>query len=588
MLKPINNLVRPMATDLYQITMAYAYFENESHNNPAVFDLFIRECPFGGEFAVFAGLEQIMLFLSNFKFREHSIRYLKEGLLYTKKRLQKEFAYGLKTGYIRSQGDRYEKLNFGHWGMEYWEPVEYPINDVFVPAPLQSCAPEFFEWLGNLDCSKIKVFSLTEGTLMFPYLPIIRVEGPIATNQILETTLLTLTNFPSLITTNAARYRLAAGFDVNLLEGGLRRAQGPDGGFSASYYSYIGGFDGTSNVQAGELTGLSIGGTQAHSFITSFRKLNDLKTRTIKSPDGKCYDFVRLVLKYREKYEFTNTNEGELTALIAYAQAFPHKFMALLDTYDTLRSGLPNFICVALALLEIGYIPLGGRIDSGDLSYYSKEIRKLFVLIIDKEFPNSSNPLSKRLKIVASNEIDEEVLYSLQEQGHEINTFLIGTHVVTCSGQPALGGVYKLQEIQGDGRIKLAEGKTTIPGKKEAYRLYGKEGYPLNDLMIEVGEDPPIPGKRILCRHPFEEIKRMYVTPSKVEPLHHCVWDGKRRFTPVSPYIIRQYVISQLKNMRPDYLRKINPAPYKVSVSEKLYDKIHNIIMKETPVFELS
>jgi nicotinate phosphoribosyltransferase len=517
-----------MLTDFYQITMSYAYWKAGVHEEEAVFDLFFRKNPFRGEFAIYAGLGEKLRLFENFHFTKDHIAYLEEQM--------------------------------------------------------PQCEKGFFDWLKSVDCSKMKVYALKEGTISFPRVPLMRVEGPIAVGQMLETPTLTLTNYPSLMTTNAAKYRLAVGFGKGLIEFGLRRAQGPDGGVSASRYSYMGGFDGTSNVLAGYLFGVPIGGTHAHSYVQSFTGIEDLKDHTLAGADGKDHDFVKMVLKIREELGFNYTNEGELASFIAYAQAFPRGFLALVDTYDTLKSGVPNFVCVALGLLKIGYKPTGVRLDSGDLSYLSKETRKVF----NEMGVRTNSNLSKCL-ILASNEINRSILSSLKQQGHDIDTFGIGTHLVTCDDQPAMGCVYKLVEAKGIPRIKLSQelSKMTIPGKKEAYRLFGEDGYSLLDLMIRVGDKPPESTKRILCHHPFDHIKRVFVAPSKVIPLHHCVWDGKRVYPEVPLKESRDYVLSQLRGTREDHLRDINPTPYKVSVSEELYNDVYHLWTEESPVREL-
>jgi nicotinate phosphoribosyltransferase len=517
-----------MLTDFYQITMAYAYWKAGVHEEEAVFDLFFRKNPFGGEFAIYAGLEEKLRLFENFHFTDDHVAYLKEQM--------------------------------------------------------PQCEKGFFDWLKSVDCSKMKIYALKEGTISYPRVPLIRVQGPIAVAQLLETSTLTLTNYPSLMTTNAAKYRLAVGFDKGLIEFGLRRAQGPDGGVSASRYSYMGGFDGTSNVLAGYLFGVPIRGTHAHSYVQSFTGIGDLKDRTLAGTDGKVYDFVKMLLEIRAELGFNYTNEGELASFVAYAQAFPRGFLALVDTYDTLKSGVPNFVCVALGLLKLGYRPIGVRLDSGDLSYLSKATRKAL-----NEIGARTDPDLLKCVILASNEINRSVLRSLREQGHEIDLFGIGTHLVTCDDQPAMGCVYKLVEAKGIPRIKLSQelSKMTIPGKKEVYRLFSEDGYGLLDLMIRVGDKPPEASKRVLCHHPFDHIKRVYVTPSKVIPLHHCVWDGKRVTPEASLSECREYVLNQLRSTREDHLRDINPTPYKVSVSEELYNYVYHLWTEESPVTEL-
>ncbi len=324
--------------------------------------------------------------------------------------------------------------------------------------------------------------------------------------QLLETTMLNLVNFPSLVATNAARMRLAAGPHKSLLEFGLRRAQGPDGGLSASKYSHLGGFNGTSNVLAGKLFGIEVKGTHAHSFVMSYVSLSDLKTSTIRAADGSGeVEFVVRVLEKRVQLGFGDSNEGELAAFIAYAQAFPGGFLALVDTYDTTKSGLKNFLSVGWALHELGYKPVGIRLDSGDLAYLSKVSRERF-RAIDRDFLGGEEVFGKCL-IVASNDINEDVLLSLNREGHEIDVFGIGTHLVTCQMQPALGCVFKLVEINGLPRIKLSQEveKLVIPGKKTVYRLYGNDRHPLLDLMLTTSEPAPLVGQRLLVRHPFAE-----------------------------------------------------------------------------------
>jgi nicotinate phosphoribosyltransferase len=239
---------------------------------------------------------------------------------------------------------------------------------------------------------------------------------------------------------------------------------------------------------------------------------------------------------------------------------------------------------VALGLLKIGYKPIGIRLDSGDLSYLSKGTRKMF-----NEMSARTDPTLAKCLIMASNEINKSVLISLKQQGHEIDTFGIGTHLVTCDDQPAMGCIYKLVEVKGIPRIKLSQelGKMTIPGKKEVYRLLGEDGYSLLDLMIRAGDKPPASLDHVLCHHPFDHIKRVYVTPSKVIPLHYCVWDGKRVSPEVPLSETRDYVLSQLRSTREDHLRDVNPTPYKVSVSGELYDYVYHLWTEESPVTEL-
>ena len=415
-----------------------------------------------------------------------------------------------------------------------------------------------------------------------------RIEGPLAICQLLETTLLNLVNFASLVTTNATRMRLAAGDDKSMLEFGLRRAQGPDGGISASKYCIIGGFDGTSNVLAGKLFDLTVKGTHAHAYVMAHTCMESLHTRLIQSASGKEVDFVDLVLQKKAQLgDFPGANIGELAAFIEYSQAFPRGMLALVDTYDTLQSGVPNFICVAAALYELGYVPLGIRLDSGDLAYLSKETRKLFAHA-DKVFGFTDQFF--KLNIVASNDLNEKVLASLVKEGHEINTFGIGTHLVTCHDQPALGCVYKLVEINGVPRIKLSQEveKVVLPGSKSVYRIYGKDGTSILDLIQLHSEPAPFVGVPLLCRHPFQENKRAMVTPSRVEPLLNLVWNcGELPQGVPTLELSKQTCKQQISSIRSDHIRGVHPTPYKVSVSQHLYDFLHQLWHKEAPITTL-
>ncbi|XP_048517750.1 nicotinate phosphoribosyltransferase isoform X2 [Dendroctonus ponderosae] len=518
--------------------MAYAYWKSGKTKDLAVFDLFFRKNPFQGEFTIFAGLEECLKFLGKFRYSESDIEYLRTTL----------------------------------------------------PSSTEDA---FFDFLGTLTAADVKLFALAEGSVAFPRVPLMRVEGPLTVVQLLETTLLTLVNYASLMATNAARYRIAAG-NLMLFEFGLRRAQGPDGGLSASKYSYIGGFDGTSNVLAGKLFNIPVKGTHAHSYITSFNGFAELKNVTLQGRNGgKPQDLLKLTLAWKEKLLSifnvisSEASEGELAALISFAIAFPDGFMALVDTYEVQRSGLLNYCAVALALNDLGYRAIGIRLDSGDLSYLSNVSRHYFTEI-GRKF---NIPWFENLMIMASNDINEETIISLNEQGHKINCFGIGTHLVTCQRQPALGCVYKMVELNHYPRIKLSQevAKVTMPGSKDAYRLYSESGDALVDLLQRSVEPPPKVNEKILCRHAFEESKRAYVKPSKVEKLLQLYWaDGKIVKALPSLEEIKGKVTSSMKTLRSDIKRNLNPTPYKVAVSDKLYHFIHDQWLKNAPIGELS
>lgn len=537
-LPTLNGVVQPLLTDLYEITMAYAYWKSSKCSDYAVFDLFFRKNPFNGEFTVFAGLEECLKFMDNFRYSKSDIDYLRRIL----------------------------------------------------PSNVEE---SFFDFLAQLTTKDVKLYAIPEGTVVFPRVPLIRVEGPLPVVQLLETSFLTLVNYASLVATNAARFRIAAGSDLELLEYGLRRAQGPDGGLSASKYAYIGGFDGTSNVLAGKMYDIPVKGTHAHAFVMSYSSLEDCKLTLLKNRnDGSEADFMELCIKNRSELSSLlhilkeEANDGELASFIAYSISFPDHFLALIDTYDVKKSGLLNFCAVALSLNLLGYRALGIRIDSGDLAYLSKVAYNAFCVVGD----TYNLPWFKDLCIVASNDINEETIISLNEQGHRINCFGIGTHLVTCQKQPALGCVFKLVEVNSKPCIKLSLDveKVTIPGSKSVYRLFGKDGHALIDLMQMKDETPPETGKRVLVRHPFQESKRAYVQPVQVRNLYElCFSDGKICTDLPVLSDIRKRVTESLASLRSDIKRNLNPTPYKVSVSDQLYHFMHTLWLESAPIGEL-
>ena len=328
----INTVIEPLLTDLYQITMAYAYWKSGKHNTIATFDLFFRKNPFRGEFTVFAGLLDCIDFLKRFNIKDSDIEYLK--------------------------------------------------------TLMPHCEDAFFSFLKVLKPSEIVIESLSEGSVCFPRIPLMTVTGPLIMVQLLETIFLNLINYASLVATNAARFRIAAGRRMKLYEFGLRRAQGPNGGLSASKYSYMGGFDGTSNVLAGKLFGIPVKGTHAHAFVSSYLNMKEIEGKILLpkpgfKPEGD-QDFLSLVShRHTQVAELlklmgTESSEGERAAFASYALAFPHEFLALIDTYDVCKSGILNFCAVALALNDLGYRAVGVRIDSGDLAYLSTLVKKVF------------------------------------------------------------------------------------------------------------------------------------------------------------------------------------------------------------------
>eukprot|EP00123_Amoebidium_parasiticum_P017899 comp24022_c0_seq2/m.42960 comp24022_c0_seq2/g.42960 ORF comp24022_c0_seq2/g.42960 comp24022_c0_seq2/m.42960 type:complete len:383 (-) comp24022_c0_seq2:11-1159(-) len=362
---PTNPLVTPLLTDLYQLTMAYAYWQAGRHEEHAIFDLFFRKNPFGGEYTIFAGLDEVLRFVAHYKVSDSDVEYLRRLM--------------------------------------------------------PSCEPGFFEWFRNIDASLLTIYAPLEGTVCFPRVPLLRIEGPIAVAQLMESTFLCLINYASLMATNASRYRTLVGPKKVLLEFGLRRAQGPDGAMSASKYAYYGGFNATSNVLAGKFLNIDVKGTHAHAFVSSFSSLADVRHGGKDKLGTSDRSFLDIVLDYRRQLDLTHTNDGELAAFTDYALSFPTSFMALVDTYDTLKSGVYNFILVAAALRKVGFTPIGIRLDSGDLAYLSKEARAIFTKydgllseLTDDKFKFSG------CSIVASNDINEKTLSSLTPAGKTI------------------------------------------------------------------------------------------------------------------------------------------------------------------------
>ena len=328
---------------------------------------------------------------------------------------------------------------------------------------------------------------MLDGRLVFPREPLVRLEGPLPVLQLLETPILNLINFSSLVCTNGARMKWVA--NARCIEFGLRRAQGPNGALTASKYSYLGGFDGTSNVLAGQKFGVPIVGTHAHSFVMSYETEKDLgDNRYLKG-----VDILAKALEYRTKLGWNDTNMSELYAFVAYACAFPTKVVALVDSYSTLGSGVKNFIAVYLALHELGYQKqentfYGVRLDSGDLAKLAHESKLLY-----KHAGDVTGFDLSHLKVFASNDINEPLLHKLNaiEGGHEIDVFGIGTNLVTCQAQPALGMVYKLVEINTVPKIKLSDEreKTTLPGEKQILRVYDSDRAPIFDLLCLFSEE---------------------------------------------------------------------------------------------------
>ncbi|XP_072535372.1 nicotinate phosphoribosyltransferase [Salminus brasiliensis] len=526
--RSVRERVPPLLTDLYQFTMAYAYWRAGRHQEPAVFELFFRDNPFGGGFSVFAGLTDCLLFLRNFRFTDQDVEYLRSVL---------------------------------------------PLNT----------DPDFFTYLKGLDCSTVSISAVAEGTVVFARVPLLEVSGPLAVVQLLETSLLCLVNYASLVCTNAARFRIAAGPRRRLLEMGLRRAQGPDGGLTASRYTYIGGFDLTSNALAGRLYGIPVAGTMAHSYVTSFSSLEEVWPQTLVPSGGDDpIDFISLVKGWLGRVcqllgaKPQQVREGELAAFLSYAIAYPHNFLPVIDSYSVSCSGVLCFCAVGLALCELQYQPLGVRLDSGDLCRQSVEVRCVFKEC-SKHF---AVPTFESLLIVGTNSVSEQSLVELNKRDNEIDVVGVGTHLVTCTNQPSLGCVYKLIEVRGCPRMKLSEDpeKSTLPGRKAIYRLLDIEGHPQMDLICLSEETAPKVGVPLNYYSLGLDKAVQSFTPSQVTSLRIDVFSHGEIGLPLSSAPeSRACAQASLQALYPHHKRLQEPENYPVAISERIHLLVSNI-----------
>ncbi|MAQ41491.1 nicotinate phosphoribosyltransferase [Mesonia oceanica] len=454
-------------TDLYQLSMAQVYFLKGKTQEKAVFDYFFRKIPYQGGFAIFAGLHDFLELLENLSFSKEDIAYLKT----------------------------------------------------------QDFDESFVNYLADFRFSG-KIRACQEGEVVFATSPILQVEATIIEAQLIETILLNLLNFQTLIATKASRIKLIAQ-EKTLLDFGLRRAQGP-GGYYASKAAVIGGFDGTSNVSAGKDFNIPISGTMAHSFIQSY--------------------------------------DSELEAFRDFATNRPKNCVLLVDTYDTLKSGVPHAISVAKEMEARGNRLLAIRLDSGDLAYFARKSRKLL-----------DDAGLSYVKIAASNQLDEFVIKSLQEQNAPIDIYGVGTNLVIGKPDGALDGVYKLAFAAGKPRIKISESlaKTTIPHRKQVFRTYDEHGNFSGADVIAMEEEVHI----TQMNHPFEPYKNLKVEHFKQEPLLHVVMENGKKVNP-SPSLqeIAAFRKQRLSLLPLEYKRFDNPHIYKVGISDALKQERDKLI----------
>jgi nicotinate phosphoribosyltransferase len=454
-------------TDKYQLTMSQVYFLKGHEKTRAVFDYFFRKLPFNAGYAIFAGLEDLISTLEILRFDKHDLIYLKE--------------VGYHPDFIR-----------------YLEK---------------------FRFTGNIHSSQ-------EGDLIFPVRPVLQIEANLIEAQIIETLLLNILNFQTLIATKASRMRQAAE-GRTLIDFGLRRAQGP-GGYYASKASFIGGFDSTSNIVAGRDFGIPVSGTMAHSFVESY--------------------------------------DDELTAFSQFAEVQPNDCVLVVDTYDTLKSGLPNAITVAKKMEEKGQRLSGIRLDSGDLAYLAKESRKRL-----------NNAGLEYVKIAVSNQLDEYIIKSLLEQQAPVDVFGVGTSLVTGHPDAALDGVYKLSLSDGKPRIKLSENvsKITLPHLKQVYRIIDNELNFAGVDAITLADEDDVQ----LIHHPMYPLKSLSLIKYIKEPLLQKVMiNGKRVRSAERLLEISKYSRSRMAKLPEEYKRFDNPHIYKVGISERLMSERDNLI----------
>ncbi len=464
-----------LLTDLYELTMMQGYYETGAYKKQVVFDLFYRKNPSGNGYAIVAGLQQAIEYINDLRFTEEEIAYL-EGLhLFSK---------------------------------------------------------AFIEYLKDFRFTG-EIYAIPEGTVVFPSEPLMRIKAPIIEAQLVETALLNIVNHQSLIATKASRVVHAAQGDP-VMEFGLRRAQGPDAGTLGARAAVIAGCCGTSNVLTGQLYGVPVKGTHAHSWVMSF-------------PD-------------------------ELTAFREYAKLFPNACILLVDTYNTLKSGVPHAIQVFNEMKEAGTLPEKGygiRLDSGDLAYLSKRAR---IMLDEAGFPDAL--------ISASSDLDENLITSLKLQGAKISLWGVGTKLITSDDCPAFGGVYKLAAEEGENgeflpKIKLSNNveKVTNPGIKKIYRIYDKETGKIKADLIALEEETFSENLPLRIYDANAKWKNMYLPAGSFtlrELLVPIFIDGRLVYECPETMEIQAYCNREKDTLWGEHMRLRNPDIVPVDLSDKL------------------
>src|SRR3989338_1610022 len=469
-------------TDFYELTMAYGYWKAGIQDKEAVFHLTFRNNPFQGGFAVACGLEYVIDYLKHFRFADDDLNHLASF-------------HGIDG-----------------------KPI---FNS------------EFLKYLSGFrfECD---LDAVPEGTVVFPHEPLVRVKGPLIQSQILESVFLNFINFQTLIATKAARVCLAAEGD-DVVEFGMRRAQGIDGALAASRASYIGGCSSTSNVLAGKLFGIPVKGTHAHSWVMAFG--------------------------------------DELEAFRAYAKAIPNNCIFLVDTHDSI-DGINRAIHVAKEMRAEGHKLIGIRLDSGDLAYLSRLARKM---LDDAGFPN--------VKVVVSNELDEHTIASVKHEGGKVDIWGIGTKLVTAHDDPALGGIYKLSAIRNRNekwqyKVKISEQTIKInnPGIHQV-RRYFKAGENIADVIYDEGTDLS-KGCTIVDQTDMTRQKIIEASTSFSDLLVPVFRSGKCVYEMPSIRDIRIKVHDELERFHSGIKRFVNPHRYPAGIEKSLFDLKTNLVLK--------
>ena len=458
-----------LLTDLYQLTMLNGYFEKNIHKDIVIFDMFFRKNACNGGYTIICGIEQLVEYINNLHFSDDDLEYLKSLGLFSDK-----FLDFLKD----------------------------------------------FKFTGD-------IYAVEEGTIMFPKEPIITVKAPLYQAQLIETALLTIVNFQSLISTKASRVCYAAKGDP-VFEFGLRRAQGPDAGTYGARAAVVGGCAGTANVLAGKMFDIPVVGTQAHSWVQKF--------------------------------------DNELDSFRAYADVYPDNCLLLVDTYDVLKSGVPNAIKVFDELKAKGHKPKGIRIDSGDLQYLSNESKKLF-----------EEAGYYDLIYTASNDLDEYTIASLKSSGAAINSWGVGTKLITSAESPSLGGVYKLTASYENDKlipkIKISEDAEKInnPGFKKVVRIYNENNMAEGDLIMLHDEEIDTT-KPLTIFDPTYTWKKTTFQNYTIKELQKPLFkNGECKYVPKSVIEIKKHDNEQLNTFWDSYKRFSNPKKYKVDLSKNLW-----------------